>query len=46
MLKRPFDTEFFDWIENDSNIPKMQEALSIFPDLIDIRSTVRKSIVA
>ena len=39
-MSRPSDAEFFEWSKNDSNILKIENAVWIHPDLINIKNKV------
>ena len=40
MSTRPSDDEFLEWVKNDQNKPKVQNALRAHPDLAHIKDTV------
>ena len=40
MSARPLDEVFLEWVQNDRNKSKVQNALRAHPDLIDIKYSV------
>ena len=40
MLTRPSNNQFFEWVQNDQNKSKVQNALIAHPDLINIKDSV------
>ena len=43
-ISRPSDQEFCQWIRNDNDISKIENALKTYPDLINIKDRVSLSL--